>query len=362
MQNKLFIPGPINVREDVLEKMSTQQIGHRTEEASKLQKSVTEKLKKVFQTESSILLSTSSGTGLMEGSVRSCTKNKVAVFSCGAFGDKFYKICKSNGIEADLFKVPLGEAITKDFVDKCLKNKDYDVATFQHNETSTGITNPIEEISDIMNSKYSNITFIVDAISSLGGVNIPVDKLNIDICITSTQKCLGLPAGFSCLSINDKTIEKARSVENRGTYFDLVAIYDKDKSKNQYPSTPSLSHMFALDYQLDRILEETIEKRFLRHEEMANIVRNFAKRNFELFVNNEKYLSNTITCIKNTKNINMSLLNKELAKNGYIISNGYGDLKDKTFRISHMADYTVDDVNALIDEFEEILNTGDIYV
>lgn len=356
MHKKLFIPGPVDVRVDVLEKLATPQIGHRTQEASELQDNITKKLQKIFQTESTVLLSSSSGTGLMEGAVRSCTKEKVAVFACGAFGKKFYKICKGNNIYVDLYEVEMGEPITVEYVKECLKNDNYDVITIQHNETSTGITNPIGEIGEFLKENYPDITFIVDAVSSMGGVDIPVDEWNIDICITSTQKCMGLPAGFSILSISDRAVEKARTVENRGYYFDLVMLYDKEKAKHQYPSTPSIPHMFALDYQLDLMLEETMEERYKRHIEMAEKVRDFARENFALFVKDEKYLSNTVTCIENTRNVDIKNLNEELAKKGYMISNGYGDLKDKTFRISHMADYTVEDVDGVLDTIKEILN------
>jgi aspartate aminotransferase-like enzyme len=162
---------------------------------------------------------------------------------------------------------------------------------------------------------------------------------------------------MSICSVSERAIENARQVENRGLYFDLVELYDYLKKKDyQYPSTPSLSHMFAMDYQLDRILEEGLENRFARHLEMADYVRNWAKQYFEMFVKEEKYYSNTVTAIKNTRQINVSDLNKKLGERGYMISNGYGDLKDVTFRISHMADYTLDEVRDLIKNINEILN------
>jgi aspartate aminotransferase-like enzyme len=113
--------------------------------------------------------------------------------------------------------------------------------------------------------------------------------------------------------------------------------------------------MFALDYQLGRILEEGLENRFARHREMAEYVRNWARKYFELLVDQDKYLSNTLTTIKNTKGIDVSDLNKKLGERGFMISNGYGDLKDVTFRISHMADYTLDEVKDVIRNINEIL-------
>jgi len=133
-------------------------------------------------------------------------------------------------------------------------------------------------------------------------------------------------------------------------------LYDYiHKKDHQYPSTPSLSHMFALDYQLDKIMEEGLENRFARHIEMAEYVRAWAKKHFKLFVTDSKYLSNTLTTIKNTRGINVDDLNKKLGERGFMISNGYGDLKELTFRISHMADYTLQDVKELISNINDIL-------
>ncbi|MDD3439754.1 MAG: aminotransferase class V-fold PLP-dependent enzyme, partial [Clostridiaceae bacterium] len=186
--------------------------------------------------------------------------------------------------------------------------------------------------------------------------DIRVDEWGADVCITSTQKCLGLPAGMSACSISERAVEAARQVENRGMYFDLVELYDFiQKKDHQYPSTPSLAHMFAMDYQLDKILAEGLEKRFARHIEMAEYVRAWARKNFALFVEDEKYLSNTLTTVTNTIGIDVGGLNKKLGERGFMISNGYGDLKDKTFRISHMGDYTLGEVKELIKNINEIL-------
>lgn len=356
MHKKLFIPGPVDVREDVLQKMATPQIGHRSKAASALQRGISEKLQQVFQTKNTIILSTSSGSGLMEAGIRCCTRKRAAVFSVGAFGDRWYKMAKSNGVPADKFSSVPGQPTTVAMVDEALATGKYDVITVTHNETSAGIMNPVGEIGALLKSKYPEVLFLVDTVSSMGGANIPVDEWGIDVCITSTQKCLGLPAGMAICSVSERAIEAARQVENRGLYFDLVELYEYiQKKDHQYPSTPSLSHMFALDYQLDRILAEGLENRWNRHIEMANYVRDWAKKNFALFVEDEKYLSNTLTTIKNTKEISVSDLNKKLAERGFEISNGYGDLKDVTFRISHMADYTMDEVKELIQNIEQIL-------
>ncbi|MFA5562926.1 MAG: alanine--glyoxylate aminotransferase family protein, partial [Candidatus Caldatribacteriota bacterium] len=354
MQIKLFIPGPTEVKDIVLKKMSTPLIGHRGKEASDLQRSISRKLQKLMFTDSEILLSTSSGSGLMEGAIRSCTRKKAAVFSCGSFGERWYEMALANQVKADCFKVEYGQPTRGAMVDEVIKSGEYDLVTITHNETSTGVMNPINEIADVMR-KYPGIVFCVDTVSSLGGVSIPVDELGIDICISSSQKCLGLPPGLSLCSISEKAISAAREVKYRGMYFDLLKLYEYMKKKDyQYPSTPSLSHMFALDYQLDLIFEEGMENRFKRHMAMANIVRKWANDNFKLFPE-EEYASNTVTCIENTRGISVQQLNQILGMKGFAISNGYGKLKEKTFRIAHMGDITIEEIEELLAVIDEIL-------
>jgi aspartate aminotransferase-like enzyme len=179
--------------------------------------------------------------------------------------------------------------------------------------------------------------------------------LGVDICITSSQKALGLPPGLAICSFSRKAIERAKQVPRRGYYLDLLSLYDYIRTKDyQYPSTPSLSHMFALDYQLDRILEEGLEERFARHAAMAEHVRSWAREKFAIFAN-QGYLSNTLTTITNTTGFDVAALNKELGIRGYQISNGYGKMKDKTFRIAHMADCTLDEIKDLLANIEDIL-------
>ncbi len=355
MHKRLFIPGPVDVPKDVLEKMATPMIGHRTKDASILQRSISEKMMKLMKTKNQILLSTSSGSGLMEGAVRSCTRKRAAVFAVGAFGDRWYKMATANGIPADKISSELGEPTTPEMVEEALSTGKYDLVTITHNETSTGIMNPVEEIAEVM-KKYPDVIFCLDAVSSLGGTEINVDELGVDICITSTQKCLGLPPGLAICSISQKALDAAKQVENRGLYFDLVEIYECiQKKDHQYPSTPSLSHMYALDYQLDKMIEEGFENRFNRHLEMAKIVREWARDKFEMFAE-DRYASNTLTTIKNSRGISVADLNKELGKRGYAISNGYGKLKEKTFRIAHMAETTVGEINEILKVIEEILD------
>lgn len=193
MHTRLFIPGPVDVAPDVLERMATPMIGHRTKDASVLQKGIHDKMQKLLFTENMIMLSTSSGSGFMEGAIRSCTKKGAAVFSIGAFGDRWYKMAVANGVPAEKFSAEPGKPTLPEEVDAALATGKFDVVTITHNETSVGIQNPVEEIAEVL-KKYPDVIWLVDAVSSAAGSKIEVDKLGIDVCITSTQKALGLPS------------------------------------------------------------------------------------------------------------------------------------------------------------------------
>jgi aspartate aminotransferase-like enzyme len=355
MHKRLFIPGPVEVRPDVLAIMATPMIGHRTKDASALQARISDKLRQLMYTQNTILLSTSSGSGLMEGSIRSCTRRRAAVFSIGAFGDRWHKMAASNQVPADLIKSELGRATTPEMLDQALATGQYDLVTITHNETATGVANPLEELSQVW-KRYPDVCVVVDAVSSLGGHKIETDRLGIDILISSSQKCLGLPPGLALCSVSERAVRAAEQVPFRGLYFDFVELVKFVKERNhQYPSTPSLSHMFALDFQMDRILAEGLDRRFERHSQMARRVQDWARQNFSLFAD-ERYLSQTVTCINNTRQLDISAVNQALAGVGMMISPGYGAVREQTFRIAHMADATLQDIDDLLACLGEIMH------
>ena len=240
-------------------------------------------------------------------------------------------------------------------VDKALATGQYDTICVTHNETATGIMNPVEEIAEVM-KKYPDVVWCVDAVSSAAGTRIDTDKLGIDILITSTQKALALPPGMAACTLSSKAYERTAQVPCRGLYFDLRELYDFIQKKDyQYPSTPSLPLMYAMNYQLERIMKEGVENRWARHMAMADFTRSWADEYFSVFPD-RRYLSNTLTVITNTRDINVGDLNKALGERGLQIGNGYGALKDKTFRIAHMGELTMDDMKEVTSAIADILH------
>ena len=239
-------------------------------------------------------------------------------------------------------------------VDRFLKTGKYDTMAITHTETSTGVMNPMDGITDVL-KKYPSVISLVDCVSSLGGIQIEVDRWDIDVCISSSQKCLALPPGLSIASVSKKAEERLNKIGHRGFYLDLLTLCEYiDKRNFQYSCTPSLPHMFALDFQLDRIIKEGFENRYLRHIEMAEYIINWSTHFFKVFTK-AGFESLSATCIENTRKINISELNKELMLRNMVISNGYGNLKDKTFRIGHMGELTIDDLMELTGAMEDIL-------
>ena len=355
MHTKLFIPGPTEVHPEILAAMSTPMIGHRGAAASQLQGRISEGVAHLMETQNTVVLSTSSGSGLMEGAVRSFTAKRAAVFSIGAFGKRWYRMCEANGIATDLYEQPNGQATTPEQLADALAGGQYDLITITHNETATGVANDLEALAEVWR-RYPDVIVCVDAVSSLGGHRIPMDALEIDVLISSSQKCLGLPPGLAVAGVSDRALARAEEVPHRGLYFDYLELVKFVRERPfQYPATPALSLYFALDVALQRAFSEGLEARYARHRAMAERVQGWAREHFELFAD-EAHLSQTVTCIRNSREIDVADLNRRLGERGFTISDGYGPLKGRTFRIAHMAEMQLADIDELLATIDELLD------
>ncbi|HIE05216.1 MAG TPA: alanine--glyoxylate aminotransferase family protein [bacterium (Candidatus Stahlbacteria)] len=352
MHKKLFIPGPTEVVKEVLDAQTKPMIGHRSKEFSTLLTSVVEKLKRILKTKNEVYIITSSGTGVMEAAIRNCVNKKVLCLVCGAFSKRWSQIAQACNKEISTVEVDWGKAVKPEMVADALKKDKYDAVTLVHNETSTGVRNPIEGIAQVV-KEYPGTLLLVDTVSSLMGDKVEIDNLGIDVCLASVQKCFALPPGMAVGIISQKALERSAQLKDKGYYFDFKVFQKYWEDRKQTPTTPGISVIQALDYQLDRIEKEGIENRYQRHKEMAGMVQAWAKKHFAMF-SEDGYHSVTVSAITNTKGISIADLNKELGNQGYTISNGYGKLKEKTFRVAHMGDLTKDDVKDLLGRIEKI--------
>jgi len=353
MYKKLFIPGPTHVREEILQAQAAPMIGHRAKEYADLQAEVTLKLQQMLYTQQRVYLYASSSSGAMEGSVRQASTKRILGTVCGAFSKRWHQITAANGVPCDKVEVEMGQAITPELVDEALSKGDYDAVTIVMNETSTGLMNPVKEIAVLIHEKYPDVLILVDAVSCMAGAKIEFDAWGLDVCLAGVQKCFALPAGLTVCAVSDRARERAEQVPNHGYYFSY-GVMDEKYEKHQTPATPAISLIQALNVQMDDILAEGLENRWARHEEMAAYVQDWARRYFALY-SDERYLSPTVTNIENRRGISVAGLNEELGKRGAMISNGYGDLKEKCFRIAHMGDLTLDDVKWLTGQINDIV-------
>ncbi len=353
MAKKLYIPGPVEVSLDVMEAMRAPMVGHRMKEYAQVHQRVTEALQTMLNTSDPVFLSTSSAFGVMEGAVRNLVQKRCANFANGAFSKKWHDVTLRCGLQADLHSAEWGQPITAAMVDKALATGKYDAMTLVHNETSTGVMSPLEEIAAVM-EKYPAVSFIVDTVSSMSAVSLDVAALGTDVCLAGVQKAFGLPPGLAVFAASRKALDKARTTPNRGYYFDFEE-FEKNDLKHNTPSTPCISLIYALDHQLQKFAAEGLENRYARHRAMAERTRSWIEeQGFGLFAA-EGCRSLTLTCGKNDARTDLETLKKLAAERDYAIDNGYGKIKNQTFRIPHMADMTMEDLDELFTLLEELL-------
>jgi aspartate aminotransferase-like enzyme len=345
--DKLFTPGPVEVSPKTLEAFSRPMIGHRGEAFKNLYRDIHPNLQTLFGTKQPVLLSTSSAWGVMEASIRNLVGKRVLCCMCGAFSDKWLDVAKRCGKEAEALQVEWGKHIDHKDVDLALTSGKFDTVTLIHNETSTGVMSPLPEICCTL-AKYPDVLLIVDTVSSFSAVKIDMDALGIDVMLTGAQKALALPPGFSLFSVSEKAFAQAKTIPNRGYYFDFLE-FKKQQGEWMTPSTPSIGHIFALQSKLDEIFAEGLDARFDRHAKTNALVHNWVRRvGFDFFAE-EGFRSKALTCVKNTRGIDVVATAKKLReKHHLVIDPGYGKLKGQTFRLSNMGDETEETVSYLL--------------
>ena len=351
---RLFIPGPVKVDEDVLQQLARATLGHRGKEYAQLQEETVSMLKKILFTEQNVFLSTSSASGIWEAAIRNCVDfdETILCTCCGAFSDKWADVARSCGRKVDELKVDWGKPVLPEMIDEKLATGKYSAITLVYSETSTGLANPLYDVSKMMKEKYPDVLVFVDAVSAMVGLPLHFDELGWDVALASVQKVFAIPPGLAVAAVSNRALEKSATVPNRGYYFDFQLIA-KSAAKHQTLTTPAVPHIMALNYQCKKLVAEGMENVWARHKAMGEFVRAWAKENFALFCE-EQYASDTLTTIKNTKGIDVAAtINAIQEKHNTIFVNGYGKLKEEAFRIAHMGDINFDDLKELLGWIDE---------
>ena len=350
---RLFIPGPVEVEQSILDAMTRPMIGHRAPEFTALGEVLHRDAQRFFHTQDPVYVLCSSGTGGMEAAVRNGVREKVLCFVNGAFSERFYKICVSNGKDATRIDLAWGQAVKPDQVREELSRGDFDAVTIVHNETSTGVMSPLEEIAEVV-AQQDDVFLLVDAVTSAAAIPIRLgDMAPVDYLVTGSQKALALPPGLALLAVSERAHDRAATIENRGTYFDVLAM-NKSWKSNQTPNTPPIALMQALKDRFAMILAD--EANWYRaHQEKAELTRDWARKQFQLFPE-AGFESVSMTCIENNRGISVADLNQTLRNHEMLLANGYGHLKEKTFRIGHMGAVTLDDTKELLGLIDDFIN------
>ncbi|MDF2375264.1 MAG: alanine--glyoxylate aminotransferase family protein [Verrucomicrobiales bacterium] len=351
---RLHIPGPVEVSPGTYEAMAAPMIGHRSKDFVRLYDDIHPRLQSLMGTTQPVFLSTSSAWGVMEGAIRNLVNKKVLCCCSGAFSDKWVDVAARCGKNAEALQYEWGTPIDPADIDAKLATGEFDVVTFIHNETSTGVMNPLAEVAAVVN-KYDDVLLVTDTVSSFTVVPIEFDKLGIDVLLTGSQKAFALPPGLAIFSVSEAAFERAAAMEDRGYYFDFIE-FRKNQEKSMTPSTPCIATIYGLRHQLDVIFEEGVENRFARHEKLNDMVHDWVRANgFEFFAP-EGFRSKSLTCLANNKGIDVAKLGQIMREeHSLAIDGGYGKIKGTTFRLSNMGDETEETIGNLLTALDDSL-------
>ncbi|OIP26246.1 MAG: aminotransferase [Chloroflexi bacterium CG_4_9_14_3_um_filter_45_9] len=353
---QLRIPGPTPCPPEALRALSKQMINHRGKEFGKLLNLITARLKQVFQTTEDVFLLTCSGTGGLEAAIVNTLSpgDKVLSISNGFFGDRFAEIAEQYGAKVSRLAIEWGKPVDPEAVAKALKaDKGIKAVLATHNESSTGLTNNIREISAVV--KELDKLLLVDAVSSLGSIDLPVDLWRCDVVVTASQKGWMVPPGLAMVSVSKNGWQAYSEAKMPRYYFDF------GKAKNylergQTPWTPAVSVCYALDATLDLMLSEGLTNIFARHARVAQIAREGIKSMGLSLFPQEDHASNTVTAANAADKINASKL-IQILRDEYdvVIAGGQQKLSGKIFRIGHLGFVYEKDIKLVLEALSQAL-------
>jgi aspartate aminotransferase-like enzyme len=351
---KLFTVGPVACYPEVLEEMKRQMFSHRSEEYKKIHKETVEMLQKFMETENQVFLFSSAGTGFMEGSVRNCVDKKMLCCVNGSFGKRFVEVAISNGKIVETIEPLLGEPITPDLLDdKLSKCPDIEAVAITHNETSIGLINPLEKLAEVV-KKHGKL-LLIDAVSSMGGTEIKVDKWDLDVCFAGSQKCFGVPPGLGMGSVSEEALKRSEAAKNKGWYFDFK-LWEKYQKTAGTPMTSVIPQIAGLNRILKLIDSWGGKEKYfdLNRERNRRIREGIQKLGLTLFPK-KGYESPTVTCINAPSNVSGVEIYQKMREKEFELAKGYGNVKNTTFRIGNMGYIKFEDIELMLEALGEVL-------
>ena len=351
----LFIPGPTEVDPELREIMAMPLLGHRDPKFVATVQTVCQQLRGLFLTAQNAAFETCAATALMEAAIRNFVPRgaRTLHLTGGAFGSRWHKIAGCCGREAEAVAVPLGEAHDPAKLRALLTARtpdggpDIAAVCITHNETSTGVLQPLAELAAVVRECRPDALMLVDTVTSAAGAELRFDDWGLDFAFAGTQKCLALPPGITCYAVSDRALARAAEVEERGFLLDLPrAVMDTNAGKTL--ATPCVPLVYGLERQLERIAAETLQTRWARHREMQAMTLHWAAtQGFAPFVAAAEARSPTVSCI-DAKGDDVEALAARATAAGFKLDKGYGDLKGVAFRIGHMGDHGPDRLGDLL--------------
>jgi aspartate aminotransferase-like enzyme len=363
---RFFLPGPVYVAEVVRRAMTRPIVSHRSPEFRELYVGATDRLREIFRTdpqadEGEVYIATGSATLVMEMALSSTVGERVLALTCGAFSERWATIGRSLGKTVDEVAVPWGRAVDPELVRKALRRasrgKRYEAVTLVHNETSTGVVNPVEEVARVVR-RESDALLLVDSVSGLGGARFETADWGVDLVLVGGQKGLALPPGLTFFTFTDRLAQRAEAIPHRGFYTDLLRYREKHRAadgKGGTITTPAIPLVYALEVQTRRILEEGMDARRRRHEGLRRRVSAWARARDIEPAAPPRVASPTVSCLYLPPAVRAEVFHGALERRGYAVGKGYGQWKEQTFRIGHMGEVGQEDLEGLLEVLDEVL-------
>jgi len=357
-RNLVMIPGPTNVDPSVLRALAKPTTSHVSPSFVATFKRALEDLKKVMMTSGDVFIVSGSGTLAMEMAVANVVEpsDKVLVVSNGYFGDRFVDVVSRFSDRVEKLSFEWGKAADPNKIKEKLGQEDYKAVVVVHVDTSTGVANDAREISRVV--KDGGPLFILDTVCSLGGMEIRVDEWGIDVCLSGSQKALAVPPGLAVLSASKEALDarSKRKTKVQSYYVDFENWLPVMRDPSRYFATPPVNMVYALAESLEMILSEGLEKRYARHQAIANAMRSALNKIGLKIVAEEKGRADTMTAAYYPSGIDDEAFRGNMARHGVIVAGGLGQLRGKIFRVGHMGNVSPNDIIATIGAIEASLS------